>query len=414
MAKQTQSHKQLTRKQVARREREHRAQQIMTISAIAVGIVIVGILAFGIVSEVFIKARKPVALVGNVTITAQQFKDRQSYERWMTQLQIYQYQNLLTQFSAQQPSASGTITGTEPISPTDSSTTSLVQQLQVQISSLENQLSPDLSSVYGGQVLDSMIEEELVRQEADARGITATDDEVQKKIEQLLGYTADTAASSAVTDTTTLTDTTTITTPTPEVAPTPTPVVQSFDEVYAQFKTNVLDATRFSDSEFRTMVKAQVLRDNLQAQLADGINRVQDQVESTLFVVPTEEEATTIQTRLNDEGVDPATIVDELTADTNDATAGYTLPWLPVGYLSSQVSTDVERAAFNTPVGRASDPILGATDGQYYVIFVQGHEEHPLSSDLLASAEQQAYDEWLTQARTDHAQYLDWEGAVLS
>ena len=388
-------------------------------SAIAVGILIVGILAYGVISEVFIKARKPVALVGDVPITAQEFKNRQSYERWMTQLQIYQYDSLLTQLGGQQSGASGTITGTEPISPTDSSTTSLVQQLQAQVTTLQNQLSPDLANVYGGQVLDSMIEEELVRQEADARGLTATDDEVQQKIEQFLGYSADTAASIPVTDTTALTDTTTITTPTATTpttttAATATPAVQTFDELYAQFKTNVLDVTRFSESDFRAMMKAQVLRDHLQNQLSDGVSRIQDQVETTLFVLPTEEEAATIQTRLNDEGADPATIVDELTADASDATAGYTLPWLPLGYLSSQVSADVERAAFNTPVGRASEPILGATDGQYYVVFVQGHEEHPLSSDLLTSAEQQAYDEWLTQARTDHAQYLDWQSAVIT
>ena len=140
---------------------------------------------------------------------------------------------------------------------------------------------------------------------------------------------------------------------------------------------------------------------------------VQDQVEVTLFSVATEEEADALRARLNDEGADPAAVVEEFNADENDQTTGYAVPWLPVGYLGSQLGTEVEQAAFNTPVGTASAAVLGP-DGQYYVSYVTGHEERELGSDLLSTAEQQAYDEWLTQAKTDRTQYLDWEAAVIT
>ena len=107
------------------------------------------------------------------------------------------------------------------------------------------------------------------------------------------------------------------------------------------------------------------------------------------------------------------TLVEEFGADEDDTTLGYSLPWLPVGYLGAQLGLDVERAAFNTPVGRASEPILGE-DGNYYVIYVKGHEVRELSQDLLAQAENQAYEGWLAQAKDERAEYLDWEDAVIS
>jgi hypothetical protein len=252
-----------------------------------------------------------------------------------------------------------------------------------------------------------MIEEELVRQEAETRGLTVTDDDVRLQTEQLLGYDRD-LATTGITDTTTLTDTTAVTD-----TQAPAPAQISFDELYKQFRTNVLDLTRFSEKDFRTMVEAKLLRDRVLAAFADDVSKVQDQVEGTVFSVATEEDAEALRTRLNNEGVDPATVVEEFDADDSDATIGFTFPWLTVGYIGSQLGTDVERAAFNTNVGTASSAVYG-NDGKLYLVFVSGHEERELTADLLESAKQQAYDEWLTQAKTRQVEYLDWEAAVVT
>ncbi len=395
--------KQLTRRQMARRDREFRLQQILTWSAIAVGLAVVALLIVGVVVEVS-RARKPAARIGDVNITAKSFRSRQSYERWMAELQILQYEDYITQLGTQELSATSTITDAPTV---DDGTAAFVQQLQAQVSSLRNQLSPDLASAYAGQVLDTMIEEELVRQEAATRGLTVTDDDIQLQTEQLLGYNRE-AATSEITDTATLTDTTTVTeSATTEETP------MSYDELYDQFTANVLDLTRFSEKDFRAMVEAQLLSEKVLTALAENVVTVQDQVEGTVLRVATEEDAEALRTRINDEGVDPATVVEEFTADDSDVTIGYTFPWLPVGYIGSELGTDVERAAFNTSIGKASAAVYG-NDGQLYVVFVSGHEERELSEDTLASEKQQTFDEWLAQAKTDRVEYLDWEAAVVT
>ncbi|MBN1249691.1 MAG: SurA N-terminal domain-containing protein [Anaerolineae bacterium] len=406
MSKRTQTDKQLTRRQVARRERERRRQQILTTAAIVVGAIIVVILAYGGITEIT-KARRPVARVGEAAITSNAFRSRQTYERWMTELEIFQYQNYLSQLSTE-PLETQTLDEEAPEtegpalpSETTDSNDLLVQQLQLTISQLEQQLSSDFANVYAGQVLDRMIEEELLRQEAEERGLSVTDDELQQQIEISLGYDRD-AATASLTDTETLTDT---------AAAALTEL--DYDELYEQFEVNVLQITRYPEKDFREMMRAQVLRSKLQEALAADIDPVQDQVEATLFVVESVEQGEDLQARINEDGEDPAAIVEELNADESDTTAGYELPWLPLAYYSAQFSEDVVGAAFDTAVGQASEPAVD-TDESIYVIYIQGHEERELSEDLLAQSEQQTYQTWLTEQKDAKVEYLDWEEAVVA
>ncbi|MGC9523350.1 MAG: peptidylprolyl isomerase [Anaerolineae bacterium] len=397
MTKRKAPQKRLTRRQLARHEREHRAQRLMTWIAIGVGVVITAILIYGVVTEVFIKARRPVARVGEETITTRQFKARQSYERWMTELEIYQYQTYLSQLSAQQQAA--TTTPEEEDQGSDDYTDALIQQLQLQLSSLEQQLSADMAPVYAGQVLDAMIEEIILRQEASKRDLNVSDEEIDQAIQLMLGY--DPEATSALTETETLTDT---------VA---APPQEDFESYYEQFQTNVLEVARYPEEDFRETVRANIIRERIQTELAKEIPQVQDQVETTIFTVGTEEAAEALRARIEEEGVDPETIVEEFSDDEDEMTSGYALGWLPMGYLGPQMGIEVEQAAFNTPVGQASQPVVGQ-DGQYYVVYVSGHEERELGEQLLAQAEQEAYEGWLAKIKDERVEYYDWESAVVT
>lgn len=396
MTKRRRSDRRLTRRQLARREREHRSQQLMTWIAIAVGAIIVTILAYGSISEI-LKARSPAATIGEAAIMAKDFRARQSYERWMTELEMYQYQNYITELSSQQL----TVTSTEEDAATaaettvDGGTDALIQQLQYTLSNLEQQLSPDFTNLYAGQVLDAMIEEELVRQEAAKRDLAVTEDEIQQSIELTVGYDR-TAATSTLTDT--------------AVAAFDQ---LDFDEVYQQFDINVLKIARFSEEDFRAMITAQLLAQKLMEELIRDMEMVRDQVELTVFTVDTEDEGLVLKSRMNDDGEDPAVLIEEFAQDDNPTSAGYDLPWLPQGYLDVQFGIEMEKAAFNTPLGKATQPILG-TGEQYFVIYVKGHEERELSEDLLAQAEQQAYEGWLSATKGELVKYLDWEAAIVT
>jgi len=393
--------KRLTRRQLARREKEARAQRLITWIAIGIGVLVVAILAYGLITEVIIAAREPVARVGETTLRANEFKARQSYERWMTQLQIYQYQTYLDQINQSDALGAGTPTpeaaeGAETPPEPSISDDPLAQQIQFTISNLERQLSSDLAESFARDVLDSMVEETLVRQAAEARGLNVTEDEIQLRIEQEVGYNRD-----AITETQTLTDTA-IAGGQPQ-----------FDELYKQFKTNVLQVTRYPEEEFRAMIRAEVLREKLKAELAEGIETDADQVEATVFIANEEDQADAIRARINEAGEDPEVLVDELSGDDNENTTGYELPWLPEGYIGAQLGSEIEQAAFNTSVGTASEPVLG-TDDRYYVVYVSGHEVRELSTELLQQEQEEAYQSWLAEQKEEKVEYLNWEEAVVT
>jgi parvulin-like peptidyl-prolyl isomerase len=402
MTKKTQKKKRLTRRQLARREKEVRAQRLITWIAIGVGTLVIAILAYGLITEVIIAARAPVAQIGERTLRANEFKARQSYERWMAQLQIYQYQTYLDQINQSEGlNETGTPVpgGEEGESATPSPSISddpLAQQIQFTISNLERQLSPDLASTFAENVLDSMIEEELIRQAAETRDLSVTEDEIQLRIEREVGYDRD-----AITQTQTLTDTA-IAGGQPQ-----------FDEIYKQFETNVLEITRYPEDDFRAMIRANVLREKLKDALAEDIETSVDQVETTVFIANDEAQAEALRARMVEAGEDPEVLVDELSGDENDETTGYALPWLPEGYIGNQLGAEIEQAAFNTPVGSASEPVL-STDDRYYVVYVSGHEVRELSPDLLEQEQEDAYQSWLTEQKEEKVEYLNWEEAVVT
>jgi parvulin-like peptidyl-prolyl isomerase len=275
---------------------------------------------------------------------------------------------------------------------------SLIQQLQLQLSSLERQLSPDLAPIFGGQVLDRMIEEALVRQEAAQRGLAVSDERMREEIGVLLGI--NTAAPPDEIDTTA-----------DDLA---TGVgMEDFDEIYAQFKTNVLQTSRFAEKDFRNMVRASVLRDQLRAELAEGVELEQEQVEAVLFSLETEETAEATRARLVDDEEDPEDLVEEFATDEDPGTAAFSLPWLPTGYLAAQLGIEIERAAFNTPVGDTSPIVLGQ-DGRFYIVYVGGREVRELSEEFAAQSGDQAYESWLAQAKSEHAEYLNWQAALVT
>ncbi len=375
MAKKSKERK-LTRRQLARRERDQQLQRILIWSAVSVAVLVVAVLGYGVVTEFVIKPQKPVARVGDAVITTRAFQARLRYERMMARLEIARYRQQLDQ-----------------LDPKDEQLSGLVAQLQATIASMENQLSPNLAEVFGGQVLDRMIEEELVLQEAAKRGLTVTEDEIDRRVEQMMG--SDREAAKTVTDTTTIM------------------TEQEYRDLYQAFRENVLGPAKFSEKDYRRMVKADLLIDKLKELLGQEVEDTADQVEVVLLAAGTEEEARALQARL-DSGEDVDALVEELNGDDDDKTVGFDLPWLPVGYLDQQWGKDVEKAAFDTPVGQTSSPVMGSGD-RYYVVYVRGHEERPLSTILLQQARETKYGEWLSQQRAELVERVDgWEEAVIS
>ena len=161
------------------------------------------------------------------------------------------------------------------------------------------------------------------------------------------------------------------------------------------------------------MIRTSLLREQLKSQLGESVELEEDQVQVTLFALSNEEQANTISGRINDGSEDLNAIITELQDDDDESSYGYEAPWLPVGYLSNQLSIDIERVAFNTPSGRASEAIFGPGD-LYYVVYVNGHEVRPLAEDILYQTREQEYNDWLLEQTDEQTEYLSWQDAILT
>jgi len=372
-----------TRRQMARDLKDHQIEQLITRIAIGVGAVIVLVLGYGLVTELFVKARRPVAQVNDVEIATQDFTARQRYERTLTQFELLQYQNYLSQMG----------TG-------DEETQGFIQQLQMQTNNLEQQLAPENAQDFAKDVLDQMVEEELVRQAAEERNLTVNAEKIDLQIEQMIGYDRN-AADEPITATETATATTPMT-------------AEEYQETYSNFKANVLKANNYSESRFRSMIKAMILRERLREAMSEDIDQEMEHIESTFFVSENLEAAQQLQARLNEEGVEPEALVEELNANDQTSSSGFALPWLPRGALSDQFGPEVEMVAFNTPVGQASEPIQGPNGESYYILYITGSEKRPLEGQYLDQAIEEKYQTWLDTQIEENVEYLEWEKAVVT
>lgn len=376
MAKQQQRpEKELTRRQQATRKRDEKTQRLIIWIAIGVGALIVLVLGFGIVNELIIKANAAVARVDGVPIKVKDYQARVRFERLRLQNQILQYQSYLMQFDTSDPTMQ-----------------TFVEQLRQQQQQLQTQLSPGLAVMFGSGVLDRMIEEELVIKEAARLGISVTPEEIERQVEQLFGYDRDAIA---------------VTEP---ITGTATPMTQEeYRQSFERFRGSFLRASGLSEQAFRRGVEADLLRTKLIEALTQDVATQALQVEVTIFMTRTLEDATAIQARLN-AGEDPDALREELNNDDVDASFGFTIPWSTPGRFASEFGVGVENAAFETPVGTAAAPIAAENaEDTYYVVFVRGREVRDLDAFTIQQAREQRFNEWLQQQMAARVEYLDWE-----
>ena len=374
------------RKQLATRKRDEKAQRIITWIAIGVGVVILSVLGYGVVSELFIKANAPVARVDGEPIKTKDYQARVRFERLSTRSQILQYENYLTQYDM-----------------TDEFMQTLATQLQQQKQQLELQLAPGSVAIFGSSVLDKMVEERLVSKEAARLGITVTQEEVDRQIESLFGYDRDAVAAT----TTPLTPTTTTVTNTAAVTNTETPMTRAeFETYYEQFKSVYLRPSGLSEEAFRQSVEIELLRPKVVEALTQDIETKANQAQVTVLVTGTLEAALALQERLNaGESVDA--LVEELNNSETGGGWAADLGWVQPGRLTTDFSADVDTAAFEIPVGTASDPIT-RDETEYYVVFVRAREVRDLDEATLSAAREQRFSEWLAEQKQSRVEYLDY------
>src|SRR6266508_3201722 len=159
MPKQSSTPKVITKKHMARLERERRQINLIRGIALAGILIVVGLLGYGDLKLNFLQLREPVAEVNGVKITTGQWQERVKFQR-------IQLLNLYNQYSFYQQNFGFDYS----------------QQMQQIVSQLQ------IPETIGQHIVDQMGDEYLIPQDAQKRGVTVSNDEVEKKIQEGLSF----------------------------------------------------------------------------------------------------------------------------------------------------------------------------------------------------------------------------------
>ena len=410
MAKKAKKRAGLTRKQIARSKKARRQQRMIIISLTVVSVVIAVVLGLGLYQEYVAKPASPVAVVNGVPIRTGTYQKMVGYRRFLIL-------NYIANLQAQKAQ----------LDPTNESSEFLAQYLQQSIDEVQSKmLALDM------QVLDNLIDEELIRQEAVKNGLSVTEQEVndaiQREVARGAGFvtapdataTAATAVEATATaafftptplptatPTLTVTAAVSSTTPTPTVLPTPlpTPHVMTEGEFLERYKA-MLDTLRkevgLSEADYRRTIEADLLSSKLQDLFASRVPTTEEQVHARHILVETEEEAQTVLARL-EAGEDFVSLAKELSTDESTREDGGDLGWLPRGVMVPEF----EEAAFALQPGETGDIVQ--TSFGYHIILVEERDpDRELEPSFLERRRASALSEWLEEQRQSEAVERHW------
>jgi len=408
MAKRTPKREGLTRKQIARSRKAQRERRLLIIGLTGVAVVIAVVLGLGLYQDYVAKPASPIAVVKGVSIRTDTYQKMVRYRRFLLR-------NYIAHLEAQKAR----------LNPGDESSQFLAQYLQQSIDEAQTQmLALDM------QVLDDLIDEELIRQEAAQNGLSVTEQEVNDAIRrEVAGWagfvtapdataTAEAAVEATATaafftptpsPTATLTTTEVVTpaTPTPTMPPTPVPTPHvmteaEFLERYKVLLNTLRQEAGLNEADYRRVIETNLLRSKLQDLFASRVPTSEEQVHARHILVKTEEEAQTVLTRL-EAGEDFTSLAKELSTDETTKEEGGDLGWFPRGVMVPEF----EEAAFALQPGETS--WIVKTSFGYHIIRVEERAaDRELEPYLLAQRRASALRDWLEEQRQSEAVQRYW------
>jgi parvulin-like peptidyl-prolyl isomerase len=411
----------LTRKQQSRVQREQRQRRYILIGAAVVAALVVAVIGFGIVDQAVLRPRQPIARVGDANITRGEFVKHAKFRRFnLIDQFLFIYQQM--QFFGGDPSSQ--------------------QFFQQQLTPIQTELTD--SNSLGQKTIDTLVDAILIRQEAQRRGITVSPEEVDKRLQEQLGFypngtptpsTTPTTAPSAtptvidptlaavltaaptltptatlsvtITPTPTITPTSTrapTNTPTPgpsptatatrTVTPTPTPyTTQGFATSVADVQRRYRTETGLTLADLRYLIETDLYSEKLREALAAEVPTTAEQAHVRHILVDNPQLAQVILDKLKN-GEDFAALALQYSFDESNKGLGGDLGWISRG----DTVAEFDAAAFSLPIGQFSDPVQ--TSFGYHIIQVLDRGQHELAPDKLEQARGQALQTWLDSQRT--------------
>jgi peptidyl-prolyl cis-trans isomerase D len=393
-----------SKKHIARLERERRQTRLIQYIAIGVVVVVILVVGYGYLDINVLQKLQPVAEVNGEKITTKEFQARVSIQRNQMLNQYVQYSQYQQVFGMDMSSQ--------------------LQQIQTQLS---------VPTIVGQQVMDNMIRDVLIRQEAKKRGISVGPEELDafKKAQffffpdgtptptvtpteaeityptlsatQLALVTVSPVPTEGPTSTPLPTATadpantptpTSTTAPTPLPSATPTPyTLEGYQNTFATAQASLVDSGITKD-QYEKIFETELLRQKLYEEVTADVPHEQDRLWARHILVATEDEAKAVIERLN-KGEDFGELAKELSQDTGSGAQGGDLGWFGKGAMVAPF----EEAAYNLKVGEISQPVQSQFG--WHVIQLLDRATLPLTSAEWEQARQAAFEDFLTKLRDD-------------
>lgn len=388
------------------RKRQRQTREVRIAVAIVVVLVLL-VLVVAVVNEYVLRPRQPVADVNGETIALTAWQDRVRYQRAQF---IISLEDQLESFGD----------------------VSLVQQFSGQQINLLAQ-----PEVLGELVLEQMIDEVLLRQEAEERGITVSDEEVEERIGEQFNYFGGELPTPQPTPTETIIPTPSLTPiptavitevvptntpfPTPTQGPTATPrptATAVNEEAFQEEFGTLMDRFRqmgVNEATYREVVRAAVYREKLGDALADEQNLPDEAEKASIYVLAFQgaEAAEEALAAVEEEGYLSVWNQVRSTPPTAGEAAfpnaqATELLWRTQDQIEQQFGPAVAEAAFEQDLNTPSDVIESAqqtdesglvTGSLQYLIMVSGREVRDLTQSELQTRKQELVSQLVEERR---------------
>lgn len=417
MATKPQTPHKVTKKHLAKKQQEEKqVRTAVTVTVVILAIVAV-LLGYVLVDRYIIQPNVTVARVGETEIKAREFKSSTTYARMNMLNQATQYVNYFGETGKQYA-------------------LSLLLQIK----------DP---AVVGENVLNQLVDEVLIREEAAKRNITVSDEDVQRELQQQFGFYPEGTYTPTITTTPVYTPTWSATqfalldpTETPLPSPTPTETPEGWvptatelpegspteipatatgeptagpDPTATSVPTEVPTPTPFTErlynkevndyidslsvygitkSDIERIIYNNLLRDKLMEDVTKDLEPTEEQVWVRHILVDSEDVAKEVKAKLDD-GEDWHDIAVEYSTDESNKNNGGDLGWIG---RDDSYDADFLTAAFAlTDDGQISEPVQ--TQFGWHIIQLVTKATNPVSSSKFSQIKQNFFTDWLQEIR---------------
>jgi parvulin-like peptidyl-prolyl isomerase len=376
-----------TKKHLARADRERIQSRWLLGVTIAIALVAIGILGYGLFDSAYLQPKKTIAIVNGDTITKGKFHGRIRILQRELIGQLNSYVQM-EQFFASDP------------------------QTLASIRELQNQIQTQLAypEIIGQVVINSMIRETLLRQEAEGMGIHVLPVEVERQLQNSFGFYPDgtpTPIPTLTPDPTRMAEIAAASEPTAGPSPTstlpqtPNPtatpyVLEAYEDDYALFLDSLSDFD-ISESDFNAYVEAQLLEEKLREQFQPEIDSMAEHVLIQHIFTFDEEIAQEALEQLESGGIWDD-IVLEYSEDPSSREFSGDLGWNTLNDLVALLG-QMGITAFSAPVMDDIGPI--ESQQGWHILRVIDRQDREISQSTYQEAVDNAFEAWVYDMNVD-------------